>query len=97
MNLLIPGAFLVALTVVVTAVWVTMKLLKRYSSAHTCSHCGSRELVEINREMVDTRMVEQHNGGLGGGGDIRLHSQEEISYHCRSCNEKTSVVIGKTN
>lgn len=84
------------LIVLAVLVWLFMRIWKNHA-VYKCSHCGAVDLVEAGREVVDTKTVEQQGGGYGGGGDIRVQMQEEVTYHCNNCQRRTTATIRKTN
>ena len=52
-----------------------------------CPECGSKDIVETNRETLGSRMIETSGGGTPAGGSIRLQLDFELSYRCKECGE----------
>ena len=52
-----------------------------------CPKCGSKDIVETNRETLGSRMIETSGGGTPAGGSIRLQLDFELSYRCKECGE----------
>ncbi len=72
---------LASAAIVVSGIVISMLLrVKRQ-----CPECGSKELVETNRETLGTRMIETVGSGTGAGGSIRLQLEFEITYRCKKC------------
>lgn len=67
------------------------------ATSNVCLHCGSKKLTEIKRDTLSTQTVEQHSGGFGGGGDVRLQSEEAVTYRCNDCNQTSTVTVRRTN
>lgn len=63
------------------------------NSKNKCVHCESTGMVEISREMLDTKTVGQQ----GGRGDVRVQVLERVTYQCNSCQEKSAIVARITN
>lgn len=88
--------FAIIMLVVFVLLFVTV-FAKRNKSGAFCPHCESTALVEIGRQILDTNTIEQHGGGYGGGGDIRIQTQEEVTYRCNNCQKNSTVIVRKTN
>lgn len=95
---LMDNSFVITLVLIAIVVGLWLLLKSRQSGpSHACPHCGSKNLTEIKRDTLSTRTVEQHGGGLGGGGDIRLQSEEAVTYRCNDCNQTSTVTLRRTN
>lgn len=86
----------IVLVGIAVGLWVTQKMGSAGSSPK-CKHCGANELVEVKRETVGTQTVEQHGGGMGGGGDIRLQTEDEVTYRCSACQQTSTFIVRRTN
>jgi DNA-directed RNA polymerase subunit RPC12/RpoP len=74
---------LASAAIVVSGIVISMLLrVKR-----KCPECGSKELVETNRETHGTRMIETVGSGTGAGGNLRLQLDFEVTYRCKKCGE----------
>lgn len=89
------------LPIIIIPIAIGAFLLTRFmrgkNESQTCEHCGTSDITKINRETLDAATVEQHGGGLSGGGDIRLRIKEEITYRCNNCRKTTTKVVMNTN
>jgi len=74
-----------------------IRLMNGKKSSQKCEQCGAGSLIEVNRETLEANTVEQHGGGMGGGGDIRLRTKEEVTYRCSNCDQTITQVVMKTN
>ena len=52
-----------------------------------CPECGSKDVVETNRETLGSRMIETSGGGTPAGGSIRVQLDFKLSYRCKECGE----------
>lgn len=52
-----------------------------------CPECGSKDIVETNRETLGSRMIETSGGGTPAGGSIRIQLDFELTHRCNICGE----------
>ncbi len=76
---------------------VTISLRARKSSVERkCEHCGSLKIVQISHETLKTRTVNRSGAaGFMPGSDIRLQIEEDVTYRCQMCNQKSTFRITK--
>lgn len=89
---------LVGISVLMVLAVVAVLLSRNRGRANeTCAHCGSANLVESSRQTLDVDTVEQQGGGFGGGGDIRVRTEDEITFRCNDCQQISTVRVRKTH
>ena len=52
-----------------------------------CPECGSKDIVETNRETLGSRAIQTSGSFMPGGGRIRLQLDFELRYRCKKCGE----------
>lgn len=78
------GTFLIVLGIILI-IGVTLALTRRMRFQPECPHCGSKELVERNRETLASRTIEYMGSGTPAGGNIRLQLDLAVTYRCQDC------------
>ena len=79
------SAIILLASVAVLIVGIVVSLLLRVKQQ--CPECGSKNIVETNRETLGSRMIETSGGGTPAGGSIRVQLDFEVTYRCKKCGE----------
>ena len=79
------SAILLLASVAVIVLGIVISLLLRVRPQ--CAECGSKDIIETNRETLGSRTIETSGGGTPAGGDIRVQLDFEITYRCKKCGE----------
>lgn len=65
-------------------------------AAPSCTNCGAKALVEVDRVTLETRSVDLHNNKFMPGADIRLQLDQEVTYRCTACHKTMRVKVTET-
>jgi len=89
-----PFGLLIALLFLLGVI-ISMRSRKK-SEEYLCKTCGSSKLVQINHETLSTKPVDLQNGNFLPGADIRLQLVQDLTYHCKICNRKSTFRVRST-
>jgi DNA-directed RNA polymerase subunit RPC12/RpoP len=77
------SAIILLASVVIVVLGIVISMLLRVKPQ--CPECGSKDIVETDRETLGSRMIETVGSGTGAGGSIRLQLDFEVTYRCKKC------------
>lgn len=62
----------------------------------SCKNCGSNKLVQVSHETLRTKSVDLQNGNFLPGADIRLQLEQDLTYRCEVCNQRSTFRVTST-
>ncbi len=77
----------ILLLVTVAAILLSIAISFLLKVKPQCPECGSKNVVETNRETLGSRAVQDSSTFMPGSGRTRLQLDFELKYRCKKCGE----------
>lgn len=80
--------FLVAFLLIgLIAILILIMMPKKSSATAKCIHCDASDVMQVDRQMLDSRTIHNYGGGSMAGGDIRVQIDYDVTYRCKACHK----------
>jgi uncharacterized Zn finger protein len=93
----IPSMIFAGILILLVIVFFVGDWLRNPRVEITCVHCESPDVVEVNRELVSSRMVESLGSGSPAGGSLQLQITYELTFRCHACGKAFTRQLVETN